>query len=123
MEHVMIARVYALIAEMEALKAEIEVLKREWPEEGEHMFQEKADQIRGVAGELQQLEISKMAKQKLFKEYKFQHCEGNIAIDTIPENFNHKINDLDIEIDVNGKVWICINVISFLRFSPKYIQD
>ena len=42
--------------EYEALKAEIEVLKREWPDGGgEHLFQEKANQIRGVSYELQKL--------------------------------------------------------------------
>ena len=61
-----------------------------------------------------------MKKQKLFKEYELQHGEGNISIDNIPENFNHKINDLGIQISENGKVWICINGISFLRFSPTY---
>lgn len=56
MDHTMLARVMSLVAEMEALKAEIEVLKREWPDGGgEHLFQEKADQLRGIASELQTL--------------------------------------------------------------------
>lgn len=62
MDHYMIARVMGLVAEMEALKAEIEVLKREWPENGcpsndngASLFQEKADQLNGIAGELQTL--------------------------------------------------------------------
>ena len=53
MDHTMMARVMALVAELEALKTEVEVLKREWPDGGgEHLFQEKADQMRGVESEL-----------------------------------------------------------------------
>jgi hypothetical protein len=52
MDHTMIARVYSLIAEMEALKVEVEVLKIECPDMAER-FVEKADQIRGIASELQ----------------------------------------------------------------------
>jgi len=54
-DYAMIARVYSLVAEMEALKAEIEKLKREWPSGGEWLFQEKADQLNGIATELQNL--------------------------------------------------------------------
>lgn len=54
-DYVITARIYALIAEMEALKAEIEVLKRNWPTGGEWFFQEKADQLNGIATELQNL--------------------------------------------------------------------
>ena len=61
MEHTIIAKVYSLVAEMEALKVEVEVLKKEYPEGGEHMLQEKADELRGVSQELQQLEDGKMS--------------------------------------------------------------
>lgn len=54
MDHTMIARVYSLITEMEALKIEVEVLKIECSDMPER-FQEKADQIRGIASELQTL--------------------------------------------------------------------
>lgn len=57
-DYKMMARVYSLIAEMEALKVEIEVLKSEWAHAdggGAHLFQEKADLIRGIASELQLL--------------------------------------------------------------------
>ncbi len=54
MDHIMIARVMALVAEMEALKVDVEVLKIESPDMAER-FQEKADQLYGVASELQTL--------------------------------------------------------------------
>lgn len=55
MDHIMLARIYSLVAEMEAIKAEIEVLKRNWPTGGGLLFKEKADQLNGIASELQTL--------------------------------------------------------------------
>ena len=48
-----LAKIMSLVAEMEALKVEIEVLKREWPTGGEHLFQQKAEEIRAISEKLQ----------------------------------------------------------------------
>lgn len=51
-----------------------------------------------------------------FKDFKLTHSEGRISIENIQKEM--MINgDLGIQIE-NGKVWICINGIAFLRFSP-----
>ena len=52
-----------------------------------------------------------------FKDFKLTHSEGLISIETIPEK-NIIQGNLGIQIE-NGKVWLCINGIAFLRFSPK----
>lgn len=54
MDYEMLARVYGLVAEMEAIKVEVEELKRKWPTGGEWTFAEKAEQLHGIANELQQ---------------------------------------------------------------------
>lgn len=55
MDHEMLARVYGLVAEMEAIKIEVEELKRKWPTGGEWQFAAKAEELHGIATELQQL--------------------------------------------------------------------
>ena len=52
-----------------------------------------------------------------FKEMEETHCKGNISIENIP--YDKIVNgDLGIQISENGKVWICIDGIAFLRFNP-----
>ena len=52
-----------------------------------------------------------------FKEYPEMHSKGIISIENIPKE---KIinGDLGIQISKNGRVWICIDGIAFLRFNP-----
>ena len=63
------------------------------------------------------------------KEYKETHQTGNISIENIPPEVASFIfgrgggnmfqGDLGIQIAKDGRVWVCINGIAFLRFSPK----
>ena len=46
------------------------------------------------------------------------HVNGLIIIENIPE-FSVQGGDLGIQISDDGRVWICINGIAFLRFSPR----
>ena len=55
---------------------------------------------------------------KVFKEYEETHCKGHISIEKI--DYNGMIEgDLGIQIAPDGRVWICIDGIAFLRFKPK----
>lgn len=51
------------------------------------------------------------------KEYPEQHAEGIISIEKIPDSKLIK-GDLGIQISKDGRVWICIDGIAFLRFRP-----
>ena len=53
----------------------------------------------------------------VFKEMDETHSQGVISIENLPEDkmFN---GDLGIQIGVDGRVWIYINGIAFLRFNP-----
>jgi len=60
-----------------------------------------------------------------FKEQKETHCKGVISIENIPKSCLIK-GDLGIQIAKDGRVWVCIDGIAFLRFNPNigtYIQD
>lgn len=46
------------------------------------------------------------------------HINGLITIENIPE-FLAQGGDFGIQISDDGRVWICINGIAFLRFSPR----
>lgn len=46
------------------------------------------------------------------------HINGLITIENIPEFLVHG-GDFGIQISDDGRVWICINGIAFLRFSPR----
>lgn len=54
---------------------------------------------------------------KKFKELPETHSQGIISIENIPDDKMLK-GDLGIQISHDGKVWICIDGISFLRFNP-----
>lgn len=57
-------------------------------------------------------------KNIIFKEMDETHSQGNISIENIPKDIGIR-GDLGIQISADGKVWICINGIAFLRFKPK----
>jgi hypothetical protein len=54
----------------------------------------------------------------VFKEMNETHSQGVISIENLPDDkiFN---GDLGIQIGSDGRVWVCINGIAFLRFNPK----
>ena len=60
-DHIMMSRMYSLVAEMEALKVDIETIKIEsqmrnfLPGYKKALLEEKSNEIRGIANELQQL--------------------------------------------------------------------
>jgi len=56
-----------------------------------------------------------MSDIKLFKEYSLLDSQGMITLDVTMENVT---GDLGIQIAEDGRVWICINGQSHLRFRP-----
>ena len=52
-------------------------------------------------------------------EYKETHIEGLISIENLPEK-RHFRGDLGIQIAKDGRVWICIDGVAFIRFKPHY---
>lgn len=52
------------------------------------------------------------------KAYPETHQKGIISIETIPEKKLFE-GDLGVQIADDGRVWICINGIAFLRFRPQ----
>lgn len=54
----------------------------------------------------------------MHKEYDLEHDEGTITIDNVPDK-KAFIGDLGIQISEDGRVWICIDGLSFLRFTPR----
>ena len=61
-----------------------------------------------------------MEDNKQMIEYKEQHQQGMLSIENLEEIFHQNLHDLDlgVQISVDGRVWICINGIAFLRFKP-----
>uniref|UniRef100_A0A6M3ITI6 Uncharacterized protein n=1 Tax=viral metagenome TaxID=1070528 RepID=A0A6M3ITI6_9ZZZZ len=53
------------------------------------------------------------------KEYPESHTTGHITIESIPNTPCH--SDLGIQIAKDGRVWICIDGMAFLRFTPDSI--
>jgi len=64
------------------------------------------------------------------KEYPETHQTGYISIENLPDevyheyvrgNYNpvHLTGDFGIQIAEDGRVWVCINGVAFLRFKPK----
>ncbi len=57
-----------------------------------------------------------------FPEMDEMHCTGLVSIDNrLPMAAIGQV-DFGIQIAPDGRVWICINGISFLRFKPNRIQ-
>lgn len=64
------------------------------------------------------------------KELKETHMSGMISIENEEiildrkKNFTHMIfGDLGIQIATDGRIWICINGIAFLRFKPNLKKE
>ena len=51
------------------------------------------------------------------KEYPETHQVGMITLENMPQ-FPIMQGDLGIRISRDGRVWVCINGIAFIRFSP-----
>lgn len=65
----------------------------------------------------------------MVREYKETHQQGTISIENLPEEFYHDFisgnyngssmkGNLGVQIAKDGRVWVCINGIAFIRFSP-----
>ena len=52
------------------------------------------------------------------KEYPETHQTGIISIENLPTT-NFIKGDLGIQIAKDGRIWICINGIAFIRFKPE----
>ena len=57
------------------------------------------------------------------KEYPETHQQGSIFIETTLSNQRLIEGDLGIQIAKDGRVWICIDGIAFIRFSPKFKRE
>jgi len=55
-----------------------------------------------------------------FKRYPITHSQGIISIENLPKERLIK-GDLGIQISNNGRVWVCIDGVAFIRFRP-YIK-
>ena len=57
-----------------------------------------------------------------FKEMDVTHCRGHLTIHEDYKDFPHNLQDCDLGIQIShdGRLWLCINGISFIRFRPKY---
>ena len=57
------------------------------------------------------------------KDYPETHQQGTISIENAVEVFgqlsqNNYIGDFGVQISRDGRVWICVNGIAFIRFKP-----
>jgi len=57
------------------------------------------------------------------KPYEETHMDGVISVENMPEELYHNkylnmTGDFGIQIAEDGRVWICLNGVSFLRFTP-----
>lgn len=59
-----------------------------------------------------------MPKNQIVQEYPETHMMGNISIENIPEK-PISYGDIGVQIAGDGRIWICINGIAFLRFKPE----
>jgi hypothetical protein len=60
-------------------------------------------------------------REKFISEYPETHQLGTITLENVPDelkNYMYMGGDLGIQVARNGRVWICINGIAFLRFQP-----
>jgi len=53
---------------------------------------------------------------KKLNEIKETHMLGYLSIETVPEGGMNK--DFGIQVAEDGRVWICIDGIAFIRFNP-----
>lgn len=58
----------------------------------------------------------------MIKDYPETHQQGHISIENKEIIFGGKVDflnaDFGIQIAKDGRVWICINSIAFIRFKP-----
>jgi len=61
----------------------------------------------------------------MVKEYKETHQTGHISIENLPKEFGSRFSpigfmegDFGIQVAKDGRVWVCINGVAFIRFSP-----
>ena len=54
--------------------------------------------------------------------YKETHQQGVISIDHLP-SVSLADADLGVQIASDGRVWICINRVSVIRFRPRLISE
>lgn len=54
----------------------------------------------------------------MFKEYKEAHQQGIITLENVPTERLIE-GDLGIQIAKDGRVWVCINGVAFIRFKPQ----
>jgi len=56
------------------------------------------------------------------KEYKETHQQGLISIENLPWDPEKPVKvikgDFGIQIAADGRVWVCINGVAFIRFKP-----
>jgi len=66
---------------------------------------------------------------KIMKEYEETHQQGRLSVENLEiildQIAQHKFDkacptlDFGVQISSDGRVWVCINGIAFLRFKPK----
>ncbi len=54
----------------------------------------------------------------MIKSYPETHQHGVIMIENVPTS-NVIEGDLGVQISEDGRVWVCINGVAFIRFKPK----
>lgn len=66
-------------------------------------------------GKLQSVDLVKK-----FTEYPEVHAQGQMTLENeeIVRTFQMDVVDLGIQIAPDGRVWVCVNGLAFLRFSP-----
>jgi len=52
------------------------------------------------------------------KEYPETHQTGTITLENIPEKKMIK-GDIGIQIAKDGRIWVCIDGLAFIRFKPE----
>lgn len=63
----------------------------------------------------------KELREQYIKEYPETHQQGVITLENMPYSLAKSLamkGDLGIQIAKNGRVWVCIDGIAFLRFQP-----
>uniref|UniRef100_A0A6M3IWQ1 Uncharacterized protein n=1 Tax=viral metagenome TaxID=1070528 RepID=A0A6M3IWQ1_9ZZZZ len=51
------------------------------------------------------------------KAYPEQHAKGTIVIENVPDSSVIK-GDIGVQVAIDSRIWVCINGLAFLRFSP-----
>ena len=65
------------------------------------------------------------------KAYPETHQHGYISIENLPDKMNQGFTfnpislegDFGIQIAKDGRVWVCINGIAFIRFKPDILKE